>query len=396
MDPDRPFLVAGRARRKVPYLRRRQNDLVVRTQILFSPENVKSVLATLPSVAALIADPADEGKPSDAFPGVLRKTERELYRWIANTHYEHLAEVVPTLERVHAAGCVFGNFLTTRSREQFVSYTAELFVADDLLQRGYSVRTIPLTSEATPDLHVNGEGVDLAVEVYSPRELVAVDEWVREVNDLLSYVDIRANYRSSVATKDDPAIPPGPLPLDPWATAEALDKTREDVFAKIIQDVKGALHDLRPLDEVYAHEGTPLLTTVELEDVAAASPSGPIRNGSFSYPGLSGYSPAGVFRTVVERALRKARKRQTEGVTARARALVVYLMGTKIAEDLVVPAHFREAEKVVEEIEPHDHGIDAIAFVVRALPRGLAAIFTVLDDSALTEAQGEALFGRSD
>ena len=55
-------------------------------------------------MAALIPDPVDEGEPSDAFPGVPRKTEWELYRWIANTRYEHLAEVVPTLERVHATG----------------------------------------------------------------------------------------------------------------------------------------------------------------------------------------------------------------------------------------------------------------------------------------------------
>ena len=85
----------------------------VRTPILDSPANVRSVLATLPSVAPLIPDPADEGDESDAFPGVLRKTRKELYRWIANTHYPHLAKVVPVLDRVHAAGCTFGNLLTT-------------------------------------------------------------------------------------------------------------------------------------------------------------------------------------------------------------------------------------------------------------------------------------------
>jgi hypothetical protein len=56
----------------------------VRTPILFSPNNVRNVLGRLPSVAALLPDPAVEGVPSDAFPGVLRKTEREVYRWIAN------------------------------------------------------------------------------------------------------------------------------------------------------------------------------------------------------------------------------------------------------------------------------------------------------------------------
>jgi hypothetical protein len=46
---------------------------VVGTPILFSPDNVRNVLGRLPSVAALLPDPAVEGEPSDAFPGVLRK-----------------------------------------------------------------------------------------------------------------------------------------------------------------------------------------------------------------------------------------------------------------------------------------------------------------------------------
>jgi len=148
----------------------------VSTAILFSPADVTRVLAGLPSVAALLPDPTLEGVESEAFPGVLRKTEREVYRWIANTHYEHLADAVAHLERVHAAGCTFGNLLTTRSREQFVSHTAELLVADDFLRRGYTVSTVPRSDQASPDLHVASDGIDVVVEVYSPRELVAIDE----------------------------------------------------------------------------------------------------------------------------------------------------------------------------------------------------------------------------
>src|SRR6266498_4753407 len=132
------------------------------TPILFSPENVRNVLVKLPSVAALLPDPALEGEPSDAFPGVLRKTQREVYRWIANTHYEHLADAVVHLERVHAAGCTFGSLLTTRDREQFVSLTAEVLVADDLLRRGYAVSTIPRSDRVSPDLHVVADEIGRA------------------------------------------------------------------------------------------------------------------------------------------------------------------------------------------------------------------------------------------
>ena len=188
---------------------------------------------------------------------MLRTTEREVYRWIANTHYQHLAEAVGHLERVHAAGCSFGKLLVTRSREQFVSYTAEVLVADDLLSRGYTVRTIQPSAVAMPDLHVTGNGIDLAVEVYSPRELLAVDEWVHRVTDLLNYVDIAASFKSSVDTKYERSIPPEPLHLDPWATGEMLAQTGEQVIAEITRDVEDALRNLRSLDKVYPHPETP-------------------------------------------------------------------------------------------------------------------------------------------
>jgi hypothetical protein len=364
----------------------------VRSQILFDPADVMSALADLPSVAALIPDPAEEGVESEAFPSVLRKTDRELYRWLANTHWDHLAEAVTILERVYAAGCRFGNFLTTASRVQFVSHTAELLVAEDLLHRGYSVRTIPLTSKVSPDLHVTGNGVDLAVEIYSPRELEAVDEWVRVVNDLLNFMDVPASYRSRVSTDLERGGRPGSEP-NSWVIAEQLEQTQEEVLAQISCDAEEALRALRPLVESYRHPGTSLLTKVEIEEVQPASPLGPARTGSCSYPGFSGYSPAGVFKKKLDAALRKAARRQTHGLLARSRALVVYLMGTKIAEDLAHPAHLSGAEEALDRIEPKKYGLDVIAFVVRALPRGVASILTVMDDETLTVDQVEEVFG---
>ena len=349
------------------------------------------MLYSLPSVAAFVPDPSVEGVPSEAFPGVLRKTDRELYRWIANTHYEHLADAVAQLERVCAAGCLFASLLRTRDREQFENLIPEVLVADDLLRRGYTVKAFPRSHQATPDLRVLGRGIDVAVEIYSPRELLAVDAWVKEVNDLLNYVDVRASYSSRVTTAVEPPIPPE-LSSDPWAPAKMLAQSREAVIADISRDVEDALRKLEPLCKVYRHAGTSLLTTVELDDVRMASELGPTRNGTFSYPGFGGYSPSGVFRKIVRRSLRKAKERQTQGVPATARVLVVYLMGTKIADDLAHPVHMNEAKIALDGIEPKRYGLDAIVFVVRALPRGLAALFMVVDDATLTIPQVQAMF----
>jgi hypothetical protein len=207
-------------------------------------------------------------------------------------------------------------------------------------------------------------------------------------------MDVAASYAFDVATSYERAIPPEPWKFDPWRTADALAQTREQVVTEITRDVESALRDLRPLNEVYAHADTRLMTSVELDDVEPASPEGPARRGTFSYPGFSGYSPGGVFRKVVDRAAKKARRRQTHGLTTTVRALVVYLMGTKIAEDLLHPAHMDNAKAALDRIDPEEYGLDAIAFVVRAQPRGLAAIFTVADDTRLTEARVRAMFGQ--
>jgi hypothetical protein len=367
----------------------------VRTPLLFSPEKVRETLERLLSLAVLLPDPGEEGVESEAWPGVLRKTDRELYRWLANTdHYDHLAEVVGQLERVNAAGCSIDGLLKTRSREQFVGHTSELLVADDLLDRGYEVRTVERSGETSPDLLVSGDGIEVAVEVYSPRELRAVDAFVNDVVDLLNNADVAADYTSSAETKIERALPPPPEQFDPWGPDKHLEQTADQVFAEISEDVQNALSELRPLSKVYGHGDTPLLTTVEIENVERSSEQGPARRGSFSYPGFSGYSPAGVFRTVVGRALKKAKKRQASGVDASARALVVNLMGTKIAEDLVrSEVHLNQAAEAANGIDPHEYELDVIAFVVRVFPRGLASIVTIAEDTSLPIAEVNAMFG---
>jgi hypothetical protein len=169
------------------------------------------------------------------------------------------------LERVHAAGCTFGSLLSTRDREQFVSLTAEVLVADDFLRREYEVQTVQRSDQVSPDLLVVVDGLD--VEVYSPRELLAVDAWVKEVSDLLNYVDVKASYASSVQTKLEQQIPPDRTPLDPWAHAKILDETGGAVLTQITSDVEGALAALHSFAKTYRHDDTPLPTSVELDDV---------------------------------------------------------------------------------------------------------------------------------
>jgi hypothetical protein len=94
----------------------------------------------------------------------------------------------------------------------------------------------------------------------------------------------------------------------------------------------------------------------------------------------------------VDKTLRKARRGQTTSVPADAGVLVVYLMGTNIAEDLTHSVHVKQAESVLDDLDPTDYGLDAITFVVRAQPTSLAAVLTVVDDTTLTVAQVKTMF----
>lgn len=157
-------------------------------------------------------------------------------------------------------------------------------------------------------------------------------------------------------------------------------------------DVDAALTRHDELSRTCLHPDTSLVTTVELSNVREADAVGPTRGGTFSYPGFSGYSPAGVFRGIIERSQRKAGRGQAEGISASARVLVVYMMGTKIFDDLIHPAHMDGAKAAASEIEPHDYGLDAIAFVVRALPLGMAAILSIADDTRLSNTAVKEMF----
>jgi hypothetical protein len=364
------------------------------TAFLFAPSAIELVLGELPSLAANLHDPAVEGTPSDAFP-TLRKSELAIYRWLTGSHYDHLADALAMLDRVYGAGCTIGGLLGTRGRTQFEGHTGELLVAADLIRRGYSVTAVPRSAQASPDLHVAGDGIDVAVEVYSPRELIAVDDWVEEVKDLVMQVDLPADFDARIDTKVELPVTMPPIPRsDAWETADMIAATHEQVLEAIRAGVDEHLLELRPFSQTYEHPGTPLVTTVELSDVHATSDAGPARHGTLGWPGFGGYSPAGVFAKVVRRTTKKASERQAEGVEATACALVVNLTHTKIAEDLFHGGHLTDAAKALDGLEPADFGLDAIAFAARVLPHGLAALLIVTaDEGALTEEQAQALFG---
>ena len=75
------------------------------------------------------------------------------------------------------------------------------------------------------------------------------------------------------------------------------------------------------------------------------------------------------------------------------RGLLVNLMGTQVAEDLVAPAHRVGAERALENLDPKQFGLDLFAYCVRTEPKGVGLLFAVYEDERLTRDQLTDMLG---
>jgi hypothetical protein len=116
---------------------------------LFDPCSVARVLGNLPHLAALIGDPHDEGESATALPGA-RKSARELFRALGNTHYDHLAELLVAIDACVGARFRQPELLRTRGRRPFVEGVAEIVVADHLRRRGFAIHGFDEAKENDP------------------------------------------------------------------------------------------------------------------------------------------------------------------------------------------------------------------------------------------------------
>src|SRR5438874_3542177 len=84
-----------------------------RTCFLFDPASVLDTLKSFPYLAAEL-DPENEGTKAESFAR-LRKSPRQIYRVLGNTHYEHLTELLEALDTCIAHGFRQPRLLSTRA-----------------------------------------------------------------------------------------------------------------------------------------------------------------------------------------------------------------------------------------------------------------------------------------
>jgi hypothetical protein len=293
------------------------------------------------------------------------------------------------LERCLEAGCDFGDLLSTRDRAQFTARMIEARVAAFFLERGFKVHTLRRANRRIADLQIPRDDLKVTAEVYSPRMWEAIADWQDAVPDRLSNLDLPFDYSISIDTHDTFLSPP------PWEIALVLRHTAEAVLDAVEADLSDALARGVGMCKEYHHGDHDLVTRVELEH-AQRNDRFPRRRVVAGGPSLSGYSPSGVFRRIVDRKVpRKARRAQSQLPGADVRALIVDLGRSQVAHYVRRQAHRPEPRKVLDSLELSALGLELIAFCGPPLRQRdrLFADFIVYDDARITDSDVTDLLG---
>ncbi len=364
---------------------------------LFDPEAIDRSLATLPRLRKALGDPHREGEPSAAFPAA-RRSRREIYRVLGNLHYPHLDELVRSVEDCLAGGFEQPTILRTRARKPFAEALAELQTAVHLLLRGFQIEAPRPGKGQVPDVLARGHGIELAVEVYCPRQWEGLAELFDDLMNAVKNLDSPVDYRFEVAAAqlerfdDEQRL----LILHPAELARALDATTrdqllEELVGELAAKLDGTRGDLRLERE---RPDLNIKLSIRLDEVRRSTGVFPARPGCIFLPSISGYRPEGMFEQVVERVVDKAAKGQAVG-HASLSLLVVELSRSELASELAHPSYRKTFEQTLQQrLGRHLCGYDMIAFCEAGGWRRELSLHWLLHEDRVPRAAPRVLFAK--
>lgn len=309
-----------------------------------------------------------EGEPAVALPEG-RKSARELFRVLGNTHYDHLAELLAALDACAGSGFRQPELLRTRGRRPFAEGVAEVVVADYLRRLGFAISGFDDVKEndPVPDvLAVNGQ-LTFAVEVYCPRAWPNLDSYTQGLTDRVKHLDRALDYafRIEHSQLEQFGSDQRLLYLYPGVLDDGLDEaTRLPAVAELVAQVEAALESgAEPVAEIEL-AALDIRSTVELESVMTTRSRLPARSGVVSGPSLSAYRPESMFERDVAGVVSKLKKGQALSVSDAVPMLVVEMSQSELTSELVETSYYRPHFLEVVEGELGDlAGYGAVVFV---------------------------------
>jgi hypothetical protein len=351
-----------------PPLSRAQRRRRRRVSFLFDPDSVARVLGELPHLAGLIGDPHDEGERATALHGA-RKSARELFRVLGNTHYDHLAELLAAVDACVGAGFRQPELLRTRGRRPFVEGVAEIVVADHLRRLGFAIRGFDEAKEndTVPDVLATNGMHAFAVEVYCPRAWPNLDAYRQGLTDRVKHLDRALDYTFQIEHSQleqfdaDHRL----LHLHPGVLDDGLEEeTGLDAISRLLEQLDTALDSgcAAPAAEVEL-SALNMRTAVELESVARTESALPLRAGGISGPPLTAYRPEAMFKRNVAGVVSKLKKGQAPAVAGAVPVLAVEMSQSELTSELVERSFYRPHFLETIQVELGDlRGYGAVIF----------------------------------
>jgi hypothetical protein len=368
-----------------------------RPPYLFDPEIVDDRVSALPLTARLIHEKKRTGQPSAAFPK-LQKSAREILRVLGRAHaYEHLQELLQTLERCLGSGWD-AHQLGARDRDEFASLMSDLQVAEHCLIRGFVLES-PVGVDIQgpkPDLYVSKDSARAIIEVFRPRELPAFHNFLTDVSRLVKEVDIPFDYGVEIKLDVIDQFDKSGRLVSPWHPIE-LNEALAPVADEALSRIASKLASVGPATHEHILEQWPdrnLKVELQITDIRPSTGDEPDRwvsNGK----NYGGYEPMGMFARLMPPIISKAKKRQAGDRRTEARILVCDVSDTVVAVHLDEEVRSKGFAEILERdlSSQLQQNYDLIALVQR---RGwgnpLKLLFAVSDDAEYNELLGE-LFG---
>jgi hypothetical protein len=326
---------------------------VGRVAFLFDPAAVRATLAAYPSLAAEL-DPEREGVKADCSERC-RKSERQLYRVLGNTHYDHLVDLLEALDACLGHGYKQPRLLKTRARSSFAPDLAELRVAEHFAIAGCEITGFDESKgeDSVPDLLATRCGFSAAVEVYCPQ---AFEHLARFRDDLVSgikNIDLPWDFvfRLSFDRLRDFDDQHRLTYLFDGVLDDGLsaDDRGQRIVEEFLAELAGRLND--PPESFMVSREEPelnLRVALELEHVEQTPDGLPERGGIISGPSTTPPNPEWVFARIAGRVEAKAAKAQALGVEADAAVLVVDLTDSDLPRDLRSETYRELFRKILE------------------------------------------------
>jgi hypothetical protein len=345
-----------------------------RIPFLFSPADVRSVLTAHPALDAKL-QPEKEGVEAEWFERV-RKSPRQIYRVLGNTHYKHLAKLLEALDACLAQGYEQPRLLRTRARSTLGPDLGELRVAEHFLLGGCTIEGFDDTkgNERVTDLRATApSGFRVAVEVYTPMAFEHLERFKDDLVAGLKNIDRPYDFSFHLEFRKLVEFDPDTMQLT-YLLPDVLDaKLGENGYgvalvSSILDELADQLNDPGSSVELVRDEpDLNLRIELQLDNIELTPDRLPDRDGFIGGPNTQVPAPEYVFARIAEKAEDKAREGQALTVEADAAVLVVDLTYSDLPSELRHDGYrARFLEILKERSDEARHGQSAIAFIESA------------------------------